>query len=61
MEGSRDKIWIKIPCSRDFRKKFKMLCWAENTSMTDKILGLMEEEIKDNQSLIQEVENEQKE
>jgi hypothetical protein len=52
-----EQSWIKFVCPPDMRKRFKMLCWAQNTSMTDKLLEYVDEQIKANSNLIREVEN----
>lgn len=54
---NHNQSWIKIISPKDIKQKFQMLCWAENITITDKLLELMEKEINTNQQLIEEVEN----
>ena len=51
------QAWLKIIASKELKEKFKTLCWAKNTNMTDKLLKFMENEVNSNQKLLEEVEN----
>ena len=51
------QTWLKIIASKELKEKFKTLCWAKNTNMTDEILEFIEKEVKSNQKLVEEVEN----
>ena len=55
MQLKENQVWLKIISGKELRNKFKDLCWAQNLSMTEKLLGLMEREVEENEKLLEEV------
>jgi hypothetical protein len=54
MSNKNNSVWVKIACPVELQKDFKLACWLENVSMTDKLLSLINESVIKNQRQIDE-------
>jgi hypothetical protein len=52
-----DQVWIKFPLPREIREDFKLLCWANSTTMTKKLTELIKTELEREASLVEEAKN----
>jgi hypothetical protein len=55
MQLKENQVWVKFIGGKQLRDKFKDLCWAQNTSMTEKLLSFMEREVEENGKLLEEM------
>ena len=54
MSSQKNNIWIKVSCPRGLQRDFKVGCWLENTTITDKLLTLIHGEVMGNKKQIEE-------
>jgi len=52
--SQKDNTWLKVSTPRKLHKDFKVACWLENISLTDKMLELMHQVVTENRSQINE-------
>jgi hypothetical protein len=52
--SNKNSVWIKIACPSELQRDFKLACWLENVSMTDKLIALIDESVTRNQRQIEE-------
>lgn len=52
---SPEETYLKIVLPRLLKEQFKMLCWAENKTITDYLIHLMTVTVENHQELIEEV------
>jgi len=50
----KENVWFKVAVPRELHKDFKVACWLENISLTDKMLELMHKTVTENRSQIEE-------
>jgi len=50
----KENIWFKVAVPRELHKDFKLACWLENISMTDKMLVSMHQIVTKNIKEIEE-------
>lgn len=51
---NKNSVWVKIACPVELQQDFKLACWLENVSMTDKLIDLINESVTKNQRQIEE-------
>lgn len=49
------ETYLKIVLPKALKEQFRMLCWAENKTITDYLIHLMTVTVEDHQELIEEV------
>jgi len=52
---SPEETYLKIVLPKALKEQFKMVCWAENRTITDYLIHLMTITVEDHQELIEEV------
>jgi DNA polymerase III delta prime subunit len=50
----KDSVWLKVAVPVALKEDFKIACWLEGSSQTDKMLNLMHREVVANKEQIEE-------
>lgn len=50
----KDSVWLKVAVPVELKKDFKIACWLESVSQTDKMLEMIHQSVTNKRKLIEE-------